>query len=335
MVFTLLTGCAGTAVVYYNDCTCGEEAYIPAEGAVKTGLAMIANMDESASVTEEADGKAAYNVSLAAVLVDDKGVIVDCVIDSVSASLAFDGNGAILSDVEAAVPTKNELGDQYGMKKIVGSKYEWYEQAQALADYAVGKTVSELRTGAVNESGKAADADLASVATISLGDYVDAIEAAAANAAYLGAQAGDELRLAVTAALSDSAGAQEGKDGTAQLNCDAAAVTVLDGVITGCVIDSVQAKVTFGVDGQITCDVAAIPQTKNQLGEAYNMKLYGGAKYEWNEQAASFCAYITGKTFEEVASIAVNETSVPTDADLASTVTIKIGGFQTLIQKAA
>ena len=63
------------------------------------------------------------------------------------------------------------------------------------------------------------------------------------------------------------------------------------------------------------------------------MKAWGGAKYEWNEQAASFAAYVTGKTAAEVAGIAVTE-GKPSDADLASSVTIAIGDFQGLIAKA-
>ena len=65
------------------------------------------------------------------------------------------------------------------------------------------------------------------------------------------------------------------------------------------------------------------------------MKAYAGSTYEWNEQAASFAAYVTGKTAADVAGIAVNEKTAPTDTDLAATVTIAVGGFQALIQKAA
>ena len=75
-------------------------------------------------------------------------------------------------------------------------------------------------------------------------------------------------------------------------------------------------------------------QTKNQLGENYGMKAWGGAVAEWNEQAASFASYVTGKTAADVAGIAVNEKTAPTEADLSSSVTIAIGGFQALIAKA-
>jgi hypothetical protein len=63
------------------------------------------------------------------------------------------------------------------------------------------------------------------------------------------------------------------------------------------------------------------------------MVAWGGAKAEWNEQAAAFCRYVTGKTAAEVSGIAVTE-GKPADADLASSVTISIGGFQKLIEKA-
>ena len=114
---------------------------------------------------------------------------------------------------------------------------------------------------------------------------------------------------------------------------DVAALTVNGGVITSCYIDSLQAKVAFGADGVITTDLTAPVQTKNELGEAYGMKAYAGSAYEWNEQAASFAAYVTGKTADEVQGIAVTE-GKPSEADLASTVTIAIGGFQALIAKA-
>ena len=74
-------------------------------------------------------------------------------------------------------------------------------------------------------------------------------------------------------------------------------------------------------------------QTKNQLGEGYGMKAWGKAKFEWNEQAASFANYVKGKTAAEVAGIAVAE-GKPSDVDLSATVTIAIGGFQALIAKA-
>lgn len=336
----LLAGCAGTPVVYYNACTCPSpstpaetEAPVIAEGAVKTGLAIVTSIGKSVSATAEAEGKAEYDVTLVAVTVDDNGVITGCVIDSIGTSAAFGADGVITSDVAAAIATKNELGDAYGMSQVskVG---EWYQQADALAQYAVGKTVEELKTGAVNESGKAADADLATAATIYLGGYVSAIDAAVSNAKHLGAQAGDQLKLASISSLGDSKSADAENAGNAQLNCDVVALTMNGDTITSCLIDSVQAKVAFDAAGVITSDLSAPVQTKNELGVAYGMSNVSQVG-EWNEQAAAFAAYVTGKTPAEVAGIAVNESTKPTGADLAASVTIAIGGFQALIAKAA
>ena len=356
LVIAMLTGCAGTPVVYYSDCTCPTGAHTEttpvettpvettapvetapvAEGAVKTGLAIVASAGESKSAGD-ADGEAKYDASVVAVTVDDNGVIQSCVIDSIGTSVLFDVNGAIVSDLTAPILTKNELGDAYGMKAYGGAVAEWYEQAAALASFACGKTVEELRAGAVDETGHAVDADLATTATIYLGGYVFAIETAVANAEHLGAQAGDEMKLAIIPGVSGSKSADAENEGLAQLDVDAAAVTMRDGVITSAQIDSVQAKVTFDASGVITGgkDTPDGPiHTKNQLGEQYGMVAWGGAIAEWNEQAASFAAYITGKTAADVAGIAVDETTKPTDADLLTSVTIKIGGFQALIAKA-
>ena len=64
------------------------------------------------------------------------------------------------------------------------------------------------------------------------------------------------------------------------------------------------------------------------------MVAWGGAIAEWDAQAAAYASYITGKTPAEVAGIAVTETTAPAEADLATSVTISIGGFQALIAKA-
>jgi hypothetical protein len=203
-----------------------------------------------------------------------------------------------------------------------------------VADYAVGKTADELANGAVNAEGKAADADLATVATIRIGAYVDGIVKAVANAKHLGAQSGDELKLAVINTMNASAAEEAG--GAAELTVDVAAVTMAGDVITSCYIDALQAKVEFDGTGAITTDLTAAPQTKNELGDAYGMKAIAYAKYEWFEQAENFAAYVTGKTAADVAGIAITETTKPAEGtDLAASVTITIGGFQALIAKAA
>ncbi len=348
----LLAGCAGTPVIYHMDCDCptqttapaetqtATEAPVPtvpaAEGALKTGLALITDISGSTAATAEANGEGKYDVTMVAVLVDDNGVIQDCIIDGIAASVEFDAAGQISNDLTAAPQTKNELGENYGMVAWGGAIAEWDAQAAALAGFAVGRTLEELRSGAIDETGKApAGSDLASSATIYLGGYVSAIEAAVANAAHLGAQAGDSLRLAAINGIDGSKSATAEEAGVAQLDSTVTALTVQGDVITSCAIDAVQAKVSFDTAGAITSELTASVQTKNQLGENYGMVAWGSAIAEWDAQAASFAAYVTGKTPSEVAGIAVNGQTAPTDADLSTSVTIAIGGFQALIQKAA
>ena len=324
LVISMLAGCGGKT-----------EQPKETETALKLGMAVLPSVSGSKAATADAAGKADFDVTVAAVLVDDEGIIRDCIIDSVGTSVNFNTDGEPVDfDAAKAIQTKNELGEAYGMKAYAGSKYEWNEQAAALAEFAVGKNVEDLRNGAVNESGKAKDADLASVATIYIGSYVNAIEKAVANAQHLGAKSGDQLKLGIINGMAAAAAGE--KDGYAELTVDVAALTMKGETITSCYIDSLQAGVTFDATGAITTDVTVAPQTKNELGEAYGMKAYAGATYEWNEQAANYASYITGKTAAEVAGIALAETTKPADGtDLAATVTIAIGGFQALIAKTA
>ena len=349
LIAAMLAGCAGTAVVYYSDCTCPEGTHdaqvqeqaeaeatasaptdpVTPAGALKTGLAVIAGASGSTDATEEVAGQIKYDITVAAVVVDGDGRIISCVIDSIAPTVKFGSDGVVDVTTVGNILSKNELGEAYGMK-AAGSKYEWNEQAAALCHYAIGKTVVELRSGAVNESGKAADADLASKASIYIGGYVDAIEAAVKNASASGAQPGDKLSIAVNAAYSKAENASVDSNGLIQLDCDFVAVTMNGDVITSCVIDSLQAKVSFDASGAL----GELGQmlTKGQLGEAYGMKS-AGSKYEWNEQIALFCEYVTGKTVDQIMDMAVTEGT--SDADIVASVSIYIGGYQALVQKAA
>lgn len=328
LTVSLLAGCAGKPAAVAPAATAPTETTQPeASVPVKTGLYI------GTDISGSTDGQAKFDVTLVAVTVTDDGVIDSCVIDSIPASAAFDEKGTITSDISGEVLTKNELGEDYGMKAYAGSAYEWNEQAAALAQYAVGKTVEQLKNGAVDETGYAADPDLATSATIHLGGYVEGIEAAVNAAVHLGARSGDRLSLAAVTTL-DGEDAGE-TDGFVRLNSDITAMTMDDGMITACCIDSLQAKIAMDASGKIVTDLTAPILTKNALGEDYGMKLHGGAAREWNEQAAAFAAYVTGKTPEEVAGIAVNEKTAPAEADLAASVTISIGGFQELIARAA
>ena len=341
LVMTMLAGCAGTVVVV-GDCTCpsvgAQSSTVPVVGdgetPLKTGLAVSTKISDSTSATAEAAGAVVYDVTIAAVTVDEQGKIRSCKLDSIPATVNFDATGVTTTDLATVINTKNEKGENYGMVAYGNAIAEWDAQVASLCNFVVGMTAEELKTGVVSESGYAIDGTiLASSATIYLGGYVKVIEAAVNNAQYLGAVDGDELKLVTINTVANSVSATAEKDGTAQLDANIAVVTVCEGRITSCIIDALQGKVNFNATGAITTDLTAPVATKNELGEGYGMKAWGNAKFEWNEQAASFAAYVTGKTAAEVAGIAVSE-GKPTDVQLASTVTIAIGDFQDLVAKA-
>lgn len=301
-----LTACSGDTVIYQVQCdhedlpqTDPQPVPEPESDAVKTGLAIRTDISGSRS----AEG-ASYEVLVAAVSVDDEGVIRACTVDSVRTQLPFDENG-VISTPPAAVPTAKDSG-------------EGAAELAAIADFAVGKQLAQLRL-----EGDAIPAP-----------WLDVLETAAVRARHLGASVDDELRLALLGDLSGSLSATEGEAGRARLGCDAAAVTFDGDTITACRIDSVQADVVFDAMGTVLSDVNAAVKTKTELGEDYGMKRYGGAKYEWYEQAEHFADYVTGKTAAQVAAIAVAE-GKPANADLATSVTISITPFQALIARAA
>ena len=334
MMAGMLSGCAGVPVaVSEPQDTVKEEVAATVDGdAVKTGLFVSASLSAE-NATAEADGNATTDISIIAVTVSDSGVIESCVIDAIQGKVSVNTEGQLTSE-EAEILSKNELGENYGMKAASPIGKEWNEQAAAIAQYAVGKTVEELKTKAIDETGVVKDADLASSATIYMGGFISGIEEAVNNAAHLGAVKGDQLVLTAISSNAGSSSATEEAEGSASVTSNIIAMTKNGDVISSCIIDAVQSNAPFGTDGVFTSEAGAVA-SKNQLGEAYGLKAYSPIGKEWNEQAAAFSAYVTGKTAEEVAGIALTETTAPAEADLASSVTIAVGDFMALVEKAA
>ena len=138
----------------------------------------------------------------------------------------------------------------------------------------------------------------------------------------------------LTSTTSSKAASAEG-DGVAQSEIALVAVTVDDnGVIDSCVIDAVQAKIGFNTKGELTGDLTAPILSKNELGTDYGMGKYSPIGKEWNEQAAALAEYVVGLTLEEVKGITITAEGKPEDVDLASSVTIYMGGLLAGIEDA-
>lgn len=300
---------------------------------VKTGYAIMTAAGKSAPAGEK-DGLAQADSVVVALTIDADGKIVSIAIDSAQTKINFSTEGKIVTPLDKVFVAKQEMGADYGMAKASSLGKEWNEQANAFADYVVGKTVEEVK-GIALVDGVATDADLLASVTIKLPGYIAAIEKAAANAQELGASAGDMIGIGILTTIDKSKDATAEAEGVAQAYSNYSIVTFdADGVITSCIIDGSQTNVKFDTMGVITTDLAGAFPSKNELGADYGMLKNSGIGKEWNEQAAAFAAYVLGKTVADVTGIALTDDGAPSDADLAASVTVGVGAFMETIEKA-
>lgn len=329
------TGSSSTAASQAPASSAAASSANAATGSgVKTGLAVVSSVAESTPV-KDGKGTAVSDITAVAVTVGQDGKIVKCVIDGVRAQIQFSDKGKLLTPADTVFKSKNELKEEYGVKKVSKIGKEWNEQAAAFAKYCVGKTADEIKGIAVSNQGTATASELTASVTIHVGDFITAVQKAVANAQDMGAKADDKLGLGVETTGAQSADAGD-KDGIAQAYSYFTASTFgADGKISSCIIDAAQDKVTFDKTGKITSDLKAEQKSKNELGDAYGMKKVSKIGKEWNEQAAAFAKYATGKTADQIKGIAVDNEGKAKDTELTASVTVHVSDFMTIIEKAA
>ena len=127
---------------------------------------------------------------------------------------------------------------------------------------------------------------------------------------------------------SGSSSASADADGLAQANVDIYAVTInSEGVIVDCKIDAIQCKTNFNASGAITTDLTGEILSKMELDDEYAMRGASSISAEWDEQVRALEEYCIGKTPDEVAGIAVDDSGVATDADLVAGITMPLANF--------
>jgi hypothetical protein len=300
----------------------------------KTGLAVDTSIASSTDAGEE-NGLAQVDSIIVAVTVNENSKITNCAIDSAQTRINFSKDGKITTPLDEVFVGKQELGEDYGM--VVGSSIgkEWNEQATALSNYVIGKTIEEVKGITLNEEGVPTESELTSSVTMHVSDFISTIEKAVSKAENVGAAADDKLGIGLITTIDMSRDVTAEADGRAQAYSNIAAVTFNhEGVITSCFIDAVQSNVDFNQEGKITSDLSITPKTKNELGDDYGMKVASAIGKEWYEQADAFANYVIGKTIEEVKGIALNEEGVPTESELTSSVSIHVGPFIEVVEKA-
>ena len=312
------------------------------EGELALGFYMTTEYDQSYSGSHNAsadgNGLAQANVDIYAVTINSEGVIVDCKIDAIQCKTEFDATGALVTEIGNVNKSKMELGDDYAMRSASGIGAEWFEQVEALEQYCIGKTPAEVQGIALDEDGKATDADLIAGITMPLANFIDGVVKACENARVNGAKEGDTLYLESDSYLSDSsAAATADADGLAQNDTTAAAYTIAaDGTITDIDLDCVQTKINFNAAGELTTEAGTTWTTKTDLGDNYNMRGASPIGKEWFEQAAAFEDYCHGKTVADVVATEVNPENghvAESEVDLVAGCTMNIASFTTVLAK--
>jgi hypothetical protein len=313
MIFSLcaaLFGCKGG----------GEQSTPPQkEGEYRLGFSVLAS---------EVGKDIAFKAVFAAVVTDMDGKIVKCIVDEADASPDMND---FSESIGKEFPTKNALGENYGMASASPIGKEWSEQAKAFADYCVGKTVKELEES-LGADGKIAD--LQASCTIYSADLVRCVKQACENASKPFTVKGEVLLgmsvLCVMSASSVPASAAE--DGKAMFSCDmAATASDKDGKVYKAYIDEIESYIAFDNDGASLEDPDTVPVSKQTQGKTYGMAAASPIGKEWFEQINALADYCAGKTASQINGSVGEDGKV---ADLTSSCTVHAKSYTNAVIKA-
>ena len=301
------------------DTDAGTEA--PTATTLKFGLGVVANLNNAKDADGDTNGAGEFNTTGVAVLLDADNKIVAIDLDTAQIKTAWTSEGKIVATEDFR--TKYDKGTDYGMaaygQKHDGSEgkaLEWNEQADIFMETAIGKTLDEVKAFAGEDM--YAIGDLATAGcTINVAEFLGALEKAVANAAESKATADDKLSIAIVSSPSYSnKDASEEAEGLDQIDSTVVATVVdAEGKVVVAKTDCTQGKMTFDAKGVVTADVTAEIKTKLELGTDYGMAAYGtrhdgteGEVKEWDAQAAAFDAALEGKTADDFAALAGEDT---------------------------
>jgi len=161
-----------------------EEAYENAvnvtEGATSFGLGHNIKISGSKSLADNVTPVAAVDTTMAATAFDNNGKVVGTIIDVMQTKVNFDADGKV-TNRDAILKSKVEIGDEYGLIAASGIKKNWHEQIAELEKWMTGKTVEEIKAMKTVQRDATHpavpdEADLTSLVTITVQDYIAAVE---------------------------------------------------------------------------------------------------------------------------------------------------------------
>ena len=284
---------------------------------LKFGMGIYSYYSSAKDASEDQNGSAKVSHTVAALLIDKDGKIVDIEIDSADnkGEYTIGGEYVAVGDFK----TKDEAGAGYGMSQYGSDRNgdgvvkEWNEQADAFEEAAEGKTLEEVKALAA-EDGYGIDEVINAGCTIAVSDFIKAIEKAFTNAVSCKADREADVELGIVSFGKSNKNATSDADGVNQID------TVFAGTLLGeddkviaMSIDYSEAKFTFDVKGASTLDVSANILSKKEKGDSYGMAKYGsdrngdGVVKEWYEQAKALEDICVGKTASEIMSLVSDE----------------------------
>lgn len=277
---------------------------------VKFGLGLYSSMSKAVSADGDTQGIGEAAVTAAAVILDKDGKILDCAIDTADNTVNFTSDGKAVKAGE--FKTKYELGDAYGMKAYGGAKKEWFEQIDAFIALIKGKTYDEIKA-LVGKENKGNDDVINAGCTITISEYVLAIEKAVKNAKESKAVADNSVKLGVISTQIETKDATADAKGKNGLDITVSAVAKgADGKITAMASDAVSVEFIFDTKGATDTDTSAELKSKREKGDNYGMSAYGqdlngdGTVKEWYAQADAFDTACIGKNSDEISKLALD-----------------------------
>lgn len=192
------------------------------QGSMKFGMGIYTENTKNTDAEADSNGIGEATVTVAAILLDEKGRIADCFVDSVSPRVEYTAEGKVVSGGE--IKSKYQLKDNYKMAasgfdvNSDGVVKEWYEQAEIFANTVKGKTLDEVKMLVGTENRGNEELQKAGC-TITVSEFVMALERAEAKTTDC--QADKNTKLMVnTSAKRDDNDAKDGVKGVVEVNID-------------------------------------------------------------------------------------------------------------------
>lgn len=211
-----------------------------------------------------------FTETVAAIITEADGTVHMARLDAITYVPKFDSYGAPVAEIPTALSEKGGTA---------------YDELRFFEEYIVGKTVSEILAIPLDNEGRAKDAELRGGCSLSLTDYIGAIEKADKNE-YKTAFRSKNLDFALAISLDVSSDAE---NNTYTLTGNFAAVAGWKDTVAAAIIDA--NEVTLSTDQASAITDVSYKGTKLEQGDGYNMKTYNPyAIGEWYEQAADYVA---------------------------------------------